>query len=48
MLAEYGVEGAARKSQDIYKGVNIYQGKCVYENVAKAFGIEFTELKGLI
>jgi len=48
MLAEYGVEGASRKSQDIYKGVNIYLGKCVYENVAKAFGIEFTELNNLI
>jgi alanine dehydrogenase len=48
MIAEHGVEGACKRSQDIYKGVNIYGGKCVYENVAKAFDIEYTELRNLL
>jgi alanine dehydrogenase len=48
MLAENGVEGACRKSKDICKGVNVYGGKCVYENVAKAFGIKHTEFRSLL
>jgi alanine dehydrogenase len=47
LIAEHGVEGACKRSMDIYKGVNVYNGKCVYENVAKAFDIKYTELKSL-
>ena len=48
MIAELGLEKACMQSKDIYKGVNIYKGKCVYENVAKAFDFEYTELKNLL
>ncbi len=48
MIAELGLEEACRKSPDIYHGVNIYKGKCVYENVSTAFGIEYTPLDSLL
>jgi alanine dehydrogenase len=48
MIAELGLEGASRKSKEIYNGVNIYKGKCVYENVAKAFNLDYTELHTLL
>ncbi|MBN2486969.1 MAG: alanine dehydrogenase [Bacteroidales bacterium] len=48
MIAGMGLEAAARKSKAIYKGVNLYKGKCTYENVAKAFDMEYTELLALI
>ena len=48
MMAEMGIEKACRKSEALYKGVNIYNGKCVYRNVALAFGIEYSELKNLV
>jgi len=48
MIAELGLEEACRQSEDIYKGVNIYGGKCVYENVAKAFDFEYTKLNSLL
>jgi alanine dehydrogenase len=37
MIAELGLEEACRQSDAIKSGVNIYKGKCVYPNVAKAF-----------
>jgi alanine dehydrogenase len=48
LIAEHGLEEACRISKDIYRGVNTYKGKCVYENVAKAFDLDYTELGGLI
>ena len=48
MIAELGLEEACKKSPDIYKGVNTYKEKCVYENVALALGIEFTPLNTLL
>ncbi len=48
MIAELGLEEACRQSPHIYKGVNVYKGKCVYENVSIAFDMNFTELKTLI
>ena len=48
MIAELGLEEACRQSPEIYKGVNVYKGKCVYENVAKAFDMESTELSSLL
>lgn len=41
MIAELGVEGAARKSSALKLGINVYRGKCVYQNVADAFGIAY-------
>jgi alanine dehydrogenase len=48
LIAEHGLEIAAKKSRAVYKGVNIYCGKCTYENVAKAFDFKFTELSTLL
>jgi alanine dehydrogenase len=48
MIAELGLEEACRQSPEIYRGVNIYKGKCVYENVAKAFNIAYVSLKDLL
>ncbi len=47
MIAEHGVEEAARRSQAIFKGVNLYKGECVYENVAKAFDMTYVPLQKL-
>jgi alanine dehydrogenase len=47
-IAERGLEDACRISKEIYLGVNVFKGKCVYENVAKAFNIEYTELQSLL
>lgn len=48
MIAELGLEKACKESADIYRGVNIYKGQCVYENVAKAFNFKYTELSTLL
>ncbi|MBN1952834.1 MAG: alanine dehydrogenase [Bacteroidales bacterium] len=48
MIAEMGLEEACQHSQEIYKGVNTYKGNCVYENVAKAFDINYTPLNTLL
>lgn len=47
-IAEKGVETACKESEAIYKGMNIYGGKCVYKNVADAFNMKYTELSSLI
>jgi alanine dehydrogenase len=39
MIAEMGLEEAAKASNAIKLGINVYRGKCVYDNVAKAFNI---------
>jgi alanine dehydrogenase len=41
MIAEFGLEEACRQSNAIKSGVNIYKGKCVYPNVAKAFDLPY-------
>lgn len=48
MIAEFGVEEASRRSPAILKGVNLYKGECVYENVAKAFDMTYTPLQKLL
>jgi alanine dehydrogenase len=47
-LADLGVVDAARRREDISKGVNIHRGKITYKAVAEAFGLEYTPLKSLI
>lgn len=47
MLAEHGVEEAARRSPAIFKGVNLYKGECTYENVAAAFDMSYVPLQKL-
>ena len=47
LIAELGIRNAAKESAAVYKGVNIFSGKCTYRNVADAFNIEYTELTSL-
>ena len=47
-IAELGLETACREFPSIYKGVNIYNGACTCENVAKAFDMEFVELDEIL
>ena len=48
MLAEHGVEEASRRLHELAMGVNLYMGKCVYENVAKSLDLEYTPLESVI
>ena len=48
LIAEHGLEKACRLSRDISLGVNLYMGKCVYENVASGLGIEHTPLEAVL
>ena len=47
-IAEAGLEEACRKSAVIRSGVNTYDGKLTYKNVAAAHGYEYTDLMELI
>ena len=49
LIAERGLEAAAASSSALTKGINVYKGRCVYEKVAEAFGLEtgiFSKLAG--
>jgi alanine dehydrogenase len=48
MLAEKGVEKACAESKPLLKGLNIYNDKCTYKNVADAFGISYTPAEEVI
>ncbi|MBN2350238.1 MAG: alanine dehydrogenase, partial [Bacteroidales bacterium] len=48
LIAEKGLEEACRISKEVSTGVNVYKGYCVYENVAKAFNIQYTNIDKLI
>jgi alanine dehydrogenase len=48
MIAEMGLERAALKSNAIKLGINVYRGKCVYENVSKAFNMPFTPVDSVL
>jgi len=48
MIAEMGLEQACFRSGDVKRGVNVYRGKCVYDNVARAFDIPYVPLDELI
>lgn len=43
-LAQHGLEEAARRSPELARGVNTYDGQCTYQGVADAFGLDFTPL----
>ncbi len=47
LIAEHGLEEATKMSLALYKGVNLYKGECVYENVAKAFDMNYIPLQKL-
>ncbi len=42
MIADKGLEKAARESTSLRKGINIYKGSCTYDHVASTFGIDYT------
>ncbi len=48
MIAEFGIEEACRRSGAVKKGMNLYRGKCTYENVAKAFNMPYIPIDELI
>jgi alanine dehydrogenase len=48
LIAELGVEEACRRSQALYKGLNVYNGQCVYAAVAKAFNMPFVEPSSIL
>ncbi|MBN2348755.1 MAG: alanine dehydrogenase [Bacteroidales bacterium] len=48
MIAELGLEEACKKSNAIKLGINIYKGKCVYPNVAKAFDMPYYLIDSLL
>lgn len=48
MIAEMGLETACMKCEEIKRGVNVYRGKCVYENVAKSFSLPYIPLEELL
>jgi len=48
MIAELGLEKAAKKNRAVLKGINVYKGKCVYENVSKAFNIPYHSVNDFI
>ena len=42
MLADFGLETAARKCKPLRLGINTYDGKCVCKPVTEAVGVEYT------
>ncbi len=47
-IAEEGLEQACEHSNAIKMGINLYKGKCVYQNVADTFNIEYTPLDKML
>ncbi|MCK5174405.1 MAG: alanine dehydrogenase [Planctomycetes bacterium] len=45
LIAQNGLEQACHISGAIAKGVNLYLGKCVYQNVATSLNLEYTPLE---
>ena len=48
MLADLGLEAAARKCKPLRLGINTYNGKCVYKPVAGATGVEYTPVEKVL
>ncbi|TFG62961.1 MAG: alanine dehydrogenase [Spirochaetales bacterium] len=48
LIAEAGIEEACRKSPALLKGLNIYDGTCVYPAVAQAFNLSYTPPERLL
>ena len=47
-IADKGLEEAVKQDKGLAMGVNVYDGRCVNENVAKALGMECADLLALI
>lgn len=48
MIAEKGLEHAAKVCTALKPGINVYKGKIVYENVSKAFNMPYISIDTLI
>jgi len=48
MLADKGLEKAAESSPALKKGINLYNGACVYENVAASLDLEYIPLDSVM
>lgn len=48
MIAEHGLEKACKINQEIAKGVNVYNGKCVYNSVARGLNLAYTPLHSVL
>jgi len=48
MIANHGLEEACKLSPAIAKGVNVYDGYCVYENVATSLDLEYQPLESVM
>ncbi len=48
MIAEMGLEKAALHCDPLKLGINVYQGRCVYENVSKAFHMPYISIDSLL
>lgn len=48
LIAEHGLEEACKKNPVMVSGVNTYDGKLTCKNVAESFGMEYTELAGMM
>ncbi|MBI9103128.1 MAG: alanine dehydrogenase [Spirochaetales bacterium] len=48
MIAEKGLESAARESRAIRTGINTWEGKLTYKAVAESFGIDYTPIEDIL
>jgi alanine dehydrogenase len=48
MIAELGLEQACRESRLVRTGVNLYEGHCVYPNVANDLELDYVPLESVI
>ena len=47
-IAEHGISRAVARDRALARGVNVVEGKVVYEAVAEAHGLEFTPLEAVL
>ncbi|MBE5777887.1 MAG: alanine dehydrogenase [Clostridiales bacterium] len=48
LIADNGLEAAARMNDGIANGVNIYAGKCVNKNLANSLGLDYVKLNQVL
>ena len=48
LMAEYGLEEAAKMDAGLKNGINVYAHKCTNKNVAASVGVEYTDVMGLL
>jgi alanine dehydrogenase len=48
LIAECGLEGAIARNEALKKGINVYRGNIVYENVSKAFDLPYIQIDSLL